>query len=269
MLDTVVFRRLRTAVRRFAGANEGNIAILFGIAVIPIISFVGAAVDYTRANSARSSMQAALDSTALMLAKDLTEGTITTSEISAKADAYFRALYTNSEAKSLAITATYTQNSSNGSTILVNGAGAIDTSFMRVAGFPTMDFKTSSTSLWGSKRMRVAMVLDNTGSMDQNGKMAAMQKAATDMITDQSSYSKKSGDVYISIIPFTKDVNVGTTNINASWINWSEWEAEPPILNDKSSSINTAFKTAKAGSTCPFTTNTHGFVCKDRPATAS
>ena len=101
MLDTVVFRRIRAAACRFAGANEGNIAILFGIAVIPIISFVGAAVDYTRANSARSSMQAALDSTALMLAKDLTEGTISTSQINEKADAYFKALYTNNEAKSV------------------------------------------------------------------------------------------------------------------------------------------------------------------------
>ena len=54
MLDTVVFRRIWAAARRFGGANEGNIAILFGIAVIPIISFVGAAVDYTRANNARS-----------------------------------------------------------------------------------------------------------------------------------------------------------------------------------------------------------------------
>ena len=45
MLDTVVFRRNRTAARRFVGANEGNIAILFGIAVIPLISVVGAAVD--------------------------------------------------------------------------------------------------------------------------------------------------------------------------------------------------------------------------------
>src|SRR5258705_8176754 len=111
MLDTVLFRRLRTAARRFAGANEGNIAILFGIAVIPIITFVGAAVDYTRAVAARSSMQAALDSTALMLAKDLTEGTINTSQISTKADQYFRALYTNNEAKSVTVNATYTQNS--------------------------------------------------------------------------------------------------------------------------------------------------------------
>jgi Flp pilus assembly protein TadG len=269
MLDTVVFRRLRTAARRFAGANEGNIAILFGIAVIPIITFVGAAVDYTRAVAARSSMQAALDSTALMLAKDLSEGVIDTLQIPTKADQYFRALYTNTDARSVAITATYTQNTGNGSTILVKGTGNIETGFMRVVGFPTMDFNTNSTSTWGMKRMRVALVLDNTGSMDSNGKMPAMQAAAKDMITDLSTYSKKSGDVYISIIPFTKDVDVGTANVNASWINWSEWEAEPPILNDKNASINTNFKTAKAGSNCPFTNNNHGFVCKDRPATQS
>jgi hypothetical protein len=40
-----------------------------------------------------------------------------------------------------------------------------------------------------------------------------------------------------SIIPFSKDVNVGTTNVRAS-INWTEWEAEPPILaNNKSSAF--------------------------------
>lgn len=104
-------------------------------------------------------MQAALDSTALMLGKDLTEGAITTSQLSEKAGACFKALYTNTETKSVAITAAYTQNSGNGSMILVNGSGNIETGFMRVVGFPTMDFKTSSTSTWGVKRMRVALAL--------------------------------------------------------------------------------------------------------------
>ena len=53
-------------------------------------------------------MQAALDSTALMLAKDLTDGTITASQITTKATAYFTALYTNVDAKSVVITPTYT-----------------------------------------------------------------------------------------------------------------------------------------------------------------
>ena len=153
MLDTAIFSRLRAAAGRFAGANQGNIAVLFAIAAVPIISFVGAAIDYTRANSARSSMQAALDSTALMLAKDLTDGTITTSQVGAKATAYFTALYTNTDAKSVAVTATYTQNTGNGSTILVNGSGSINTDFMRVAGFPNLNFNTSSTSAWGNVRM--------------------------------------------------------------------------------------------------------------------
>jgi Flp pilus assembly protein TadG len=226
MLDTVVFRRLRAAARRFAGANDGNIAILFGIAVIPIISFVGAAVDYTRAVAARSSMQAALDSTALMLAKDLTEGTINTSQISAKADEYFRALYTNNEAKSLAITASYTQNSGNGSTILVNGSGNIETGFMRVVGFPTMDFKTSSTSAWGNVRMRVAMALDVTGSMSSSGKMAAMQTAAKSLVDQLSVLAKSPGDIYISLVPFAKDVNLGTSFVNETWMDWSVWDSQ-------------------------------------------
>jgi Flp pilus assembly protein TadG len=226
MLDTVVFRRIRTAARRFAGANEGNIAILFGIAVIPIISFVGAAVDYTRANAARSSMQAALDSTALMLAKDLTEGTIDTSQISAKADAYFKALFTNNETKSIAITATYTQQSGNGSTILVNGSGNIETGFMRVVGFPTMDFKTSSTSAWGNVRMRVAMVLDVTGSMAQDGKMPAMQTAAKALVDQLSALQKNPGDIYISLVPFAKDVKIGSSFYNSSWMDWSVWDTQ-------------------------------------------
>jgi Flp pilus assembly protein TadG len=239
MLDTVVFRRLRAAARRFIGANEGNIAILFGIAVIPIISFVGAAVDYTRANSARSSMQAALDSTALMLAKDLTEGTISTSQISTKADQYFRALYTNPEAKSIAVTATYTQSSGNGSTILVNGSGAIETGFMRVVGFPTMDFNTSSTSAWGNVRMRVAMVLDVTGSMASSGKMAAMQKAAKALVDQLSLLAKNPGDMYISMVPFAKDVNLGTSYKDETWIDWDYWSDQNPTWGTCSNTSKT------------------------------
>jgi Flp pilus assembly protein TadG len=226
MLDTVVFRRIRTAARRFVGANEGNIAILFGIAVIPLISFVGAAVDYTRASNARSAMQAALDSTALMLGKDLTEGTIETSQISEKADAYFRALYTNPEAKSVAINATYTQNSGNGSTILINGSGNIETGFMRVVGFPKMDFNTSATSAWGNVRMRVAMALDVTGSMDDDGKMPAMQTAAKALVDQLSALAKNPGDIYISMVPFAKDVNLGTSYVSESWMDWSVWDSQ-------------------------------------------
>ena len=59
-----------------------------------------------------------------MLSKDLSSGLITTSQINAKAQAYFAALYTNTDAQSVSISATYTaSNGSMGSTIQVNGSG--------------------------------------------------------------------------------------------------------------------------------------------------
>jgi Flp pilus assembly protein TadG len=230
MLRASISSRVRAAAHRFVGAKEGNIGVIFAIAAVPLISFVGAAIDYTRANSARSSMQAALDSTALMLSKDLSEGLITQSQINAKAQAYFSALYTNNDAKSVVIDATYNASSSMGSNIVINGSGAVTTDFMKVAGFPSIGFNTSSTAAWGNVRMRVAMALDNTGSMASDGKMPAMQTAAKSLIDQLSALARNPGDVYISIIPFAKDVNVGASNYNQDWIDWTQWEIDNPTL---------------------------------------
>ncbi|MEA2837382.1 MAG: hypothetical protein QOD89_1932 [Bradyrhizobium sp.] len=225
MFGASVRNQVRGAAKRFTAAEQGNIAVTFAFALVPLLGFVGAAVDYTRVNAARSSMQAALDSTALMVSKDLSQGAITTSQVSAKAQSYFTALYTNADAKSVAVTANYTANSSMGSNIQVNGSGAVTTNFLKVAGFPTLNFNTSSTAAWGNVRMRVALALDNTGSMADDGKMPAMQNAAKALVDQLSGLAKTDGDIYISVIPFAKDVNVGEDNYTQSWIDWSDWDA--------------------------------------------
>lgn len=254
---------------RFASAEQGNIAVIFAIALIPVLTLIGAAIDYGRAVRARTAMQGALDSAALMVAKDLTAGTITAAEVESKARVYFQGLYVPKDAvySTADIHATYTAQDANGaSNIVMTASGFIYTQFMQLAGFQTMDFSTQSTSRWGDTRMRVALVLDTTGSMSQDNKMPNLQTAAKTMIDQLSALNHTTGDVYISLVPFVKDVNVAPSNFNASWINWTEWEAEPPILvNNKPSS----WGTTKAGSSCPFTNSAHGFTCMDRPATLS
>lgn len=218
--------RLGRQLARFAAAEQGNIAVIFAIALVPVLSFVGAAIDYSRAAQARSSMQSALDSAALMLSRDLSSGTITTSQLSTKAQAYFNALFTDTNTlPSVNVAATYNASTSIGSTIQLSGTGTYTTTFMKIAGFPTLDVGTTSTSAWGLTRMRVALVLDVTGSMADDGKMPAMQTAAKNLIDQLSALAKNNGDVYISIVPFSKDVNVGSTNYTKSWIDWSSWEA--------------------------------------------
>src|SRR5262249_41729813 len=56
--------RLRKTMRIFRAAERGNVAVIFGLAVIPIMAAVGAAVDYGEANRYRSMLQAAADAAA-------------------------------------------------------------------------------------------------------------------------------------------------------------------------------------------------------------
>ncbi|MFX9653433.1 hypothetical protein ABTU72_19060, partial [Acinetobacter baumannii] len=86
---------------------------------------------------------------------------------------------------------------------------------MKMVGLPKLDFGASSTTVWGTTKLRVALALDNTGSMASSGKMDALKTAAKNLIDTLKTAAKTDGDVYISIIPFAKDVNVGTGNKTA------------------------------------------------------
>jgi Flp pilus assembly protein TadG len=63
-------RRLARAWIRFQRESRGDVAIIFALALIPILAFVGAAIDYSRASHLRADLQTALDSTALMVLKN-------------------------------------------------------------------------------------------------------------------------------------------------------------------------------------------------------
>jgi Flp pilus assembly protein TadG len=217
---------------RFRKDQRGNIAVIFAIALLPILSFMGAAVDYSRANRARSSMQAAMDSTALMVSKDLSQGLITTAQVTTKAQSYFNGLYTDAEAPVLTLNATYTPGSGNtSSTVQVTGSGNITTVFMKIAGFPTMGFNTASTATWGASLLRVALVLDNTGSMNSYNKIGALRTASLNLVTQLSALAQNAGDVYISVVPFAIDVNVNKSNKGASWLRWDLYDSSISTSN--------------------------------------
>ena len=225
-------------MNRFRKDQRGNIMMIFAIMIIPFLSFMGAAIDYSRVTRAKATMQSVLDSVALMLSKDLSSGLITTSQVNTKAQTYFSALYTDGEAKSVTVSAVYTvANGSQGSTIQVSGGANIQTDFMQIVGFPTMAFSASSTATWGANLLRVALVLDNTGSMAQSGKMAALQPAAKNLVTQLSALAQNPGDVYLSVVPFEIDVNVGTTNVNATWLRWDLWDPSANHCNNGWSGI--------------------------------
>ena len=66
----IFFSEFTKRWRAFRGAERGNVAMIFTLALIPLMTGVGAAIDYSRANAVKSSMQAALDAALLAGAKD-------------------------------------------------------------------------------------------------------------------------------------------------------------------------------------------------------
>src|SRR5262249_58343293 len=95
---SVKLRRTWRALRR---NGKANVAITFGIAAIPVVALVGAAVDYSRGNSAKVALQAALDSTALLLSKEA--GSLTQDQMNQKANDYFKANFHRPEAKNVVV----------------------------------------------------------------------------------------------------------------------------------------------------------------------
>ena len=263
----VISTQARDLLARFGRARNGNIAAMFAIALVPILSFIGVAVDYTRMNSARSAMQGAMDSAVLMVAKDVAAGTVTSDQVTAKTTSYFKALYTNTDAGSVTLSATYNPTDTSGSTVTATGSSSVTTQFMKIVGFPTIAFDTRSTATWGTSRMRVALVLDVTGSMDDDDKMSNMITAAQDMVDTLGKLNKNDGDVYISLVPFAKDVNVGASSAAASYATgWAAWEAEPTSIKDTKPADWVNYG---PGAKCPFTSLAHGFVCASTAVSGS
>ncbi|MGB7259318.1 MAG: pilus assembly protein TadG, partial [Pseudolabrys sp.] len=90
-------------------------------------------------------------------------------------------------------------------------------------GYKTITVTASSTAKWGSTRLRVGLVLDNTGSMAQDGKITALKTATKNLLAQLKAAASQDGDVYVSIIPFANDVNVGATNATQTWVDSSFW----------------------------------------------
>ena len=207
-------------LRAFGRASAGNVVVTFAIASVPVIGAVGAAVDFSHANSVKADLQASLDSTVLMLSRDAAN--LSNAELQVKALAYFQAVFTRPEAKIVTVSASY--SNSGGASLVVNGSVSVPTTLIEVLGIKTLTVGGSSTAKWGTDRLRVALVLDNTGSMASAGKMDALKTATKNLLSQLKGAALVDGDVYVSIVPFVKDVNADPGNKGKNWIDWTEWD---------------------------------------------
>jgi Flp pilus assembly protein TadG len=231
MTPAFVFESLRRRVRTFRHAKAGNVMLTFALTLLPLVGFVGAAVDYSRGNSAKAAMQQAIDATGLILSKDAS--TMLQTALNDKAQAVFTTLINRPEIANIVVTPVLT-NPTEGTFLLdVSATGMVDTTFTKILGKEHLDLSVNTQIRWGMKKLELALGLDNTGSMGSSSKMTELKKAllnikgqngatADGLLQTLKNAAKQAGDVRISVIPFDTTVKIGTSYKNDTWIDWTE-----------------------------------------------
>lgn len=224
--------------------RKGGVAPLLALAIVPIVAAVGAAVDYSRANLVRSAMQNSLDATALMLSKDAQ--TLSSAQLDQKATTYFTTMFQRPEASNVQVTQQLSSPVQGNFILKVSGSATVSTMFWRILGQEQINVTATGEVTWGIKKLNLALALDNTGSMSSSNKMTELKTAAHNLLATLKTAEKTPGDIKVSIVPFAVDVNVGTGNVNADWIDWSDWESKNGTCS-KSSYHNANSCTANNG----------------------
>jgi Flp pilus assembly protein TadG len=190
--------------------DRGAVAVILAVTIIPLVLSMGLAVDLTRSYMAQAKLTAALDTAALAVGAD---PTMATSKISPLITSYLKTNFPNTNLITVD-TPTYSETST---TITVNATAHVKTTFMGLGGFKTVNVSAQSTvSL--AKNIEVALVLDNTGSLEDytdpaTGKtniMALKTAAGHLVVTLFGTVTSNNQQVRVGIVPYVAAVNAGS-----------------------------------------------------------
>ncbi len=194
-------------MRRFWSDRKGNVAVLFALAVVPVVGGLGAAIDYSMANSYRTDIQKALDSTALALSKLLPLDEAKMNEVGMQ---YFLASLGNHELTNLDLDIV----PDNGK-VTLHATGDYTPKLANLFGATSFQVGARAEAVWSMGKVEVVLALDNTGSM-AGEKIAKLKEGAQKLVDILKNSARKEGDAKIGIVPYTVQVRVDHTAFAAA-----------------------------------------------------
>jgi hypothetical protein len=215
-----VNRGFKRLLRRFGRDERGNIAMIFGLTLVPMVGLAGAAVDYGRASQLRTKMSVASDAAVLAAVKAMGKPI---NERRTIADATFAA---NIGYDSSLIGAVGTLTKINEWTYRYEVRAEYEYAIMKVlagAGSGAELYAKSEATDGGLKKLEIALALDNTGSMGWSNKMTELKKAlcgdpgctslepTSGFIKIMKSAARDADQVRVALVPFDTTVRVPQT----------------------------------------------------------
>jgi len=192
-------------------SDKGGVAAMVGLAVVPMVLALGLAIDGGLAYGAHSKLQGAVDAAALAGAR------VASSEdgnVEADARMFFDANFPSSflGGQITDFDANFDEDTGE---LRIDAEIDLPTSFMRIAGLPTVSVAASAVAQQQLSGLELAMVLDITGSMnkpDPSGgtKIQALKDASETLLDVIYGENETVNDVSISVVPYNTQVNLGS-----------------------------------------------------------
>ncbi|MCB1457792.1 MAG: TadE/TadG family protein [Nitratireductor sp.] len=249
----------------FRQSRNGNFAITFALVLTPIMLCAGAAVDYSRISDTRTRMQDAADTAALTAAIERNKSKSERKQI---ARDMFDANYNGTDIRKFSVDFDSDQ-------VTVRVKTTLNMSLMRIAGYKNIDVAVESSANLDMSELEVALVLDISGSMlnslpDGTSRIDALRQASLKLV--DSLEKKANGKSKIAVVPFTMNVNIGTSNSSmatgtndplfagSKWLGCVQEDKPPYHIADKPKSKLQAYIWPPA----PDGTTASGGFCKNR-----
>lgn len=195
---------LKTVSVRFAQDRNGASAVMFALALVPVLGLAGAAVDYSRGAALRSHMIAAVDAAALTAGRENAQGPAKRDELARKVFDAHMAGYPNVNNIRLSIT-------ERSGVIRVTAEADQRNLVAGILGLNTSKVAVGADVGINDSEVEIALVLDNTGSMKND--MGNLKKAARKFVDIVFRFGSNNDTVRMSIVPFNASVNVGVQNL--------------------------------------------------------
>ena len=210
-----MFKLLRCRAGSFRKASDGQISIIVALALIPILTIAGLAIDFQRTSTYKSRVQYAMDAALIAGSRAKQEGK-TNEEISALVTDYMNAVLaveTGSEEDN--DTTTYCEDAvvdipPNSEDINASIDCSYPTTLSMAIGRTEMQFTVSSTSTYGIGNLDVAFVFDVSGSMGGSRirDLRAAAKQAVDTLLPDG-HNQENGITRIAMTSYANMVDAG------------------------------------------------------------
>jgi Flp pilus assembly protein TadG len=190
-------------VKRFFADQSGTIAVMTGIAAIPMVLAAGVAIDFNQFNTAQTHVQASLDAAALAAAA---QKGATDAERIKTANANFATNIADGIASHFDVKGTFKIENKR---VVASADLEMPTGFMQIVDIPVLNgVSTAEVNILADKKAEVVMVLDYSWSMTEsvggNTKYVVMKDAAKKLVNELA--KEEPDKVQFGLVPFSHHV---------------------------------------------------------------